>query len=503
MRHTRRLFSWITALAMTLALLPGPVQAADEDESQNPASSVTIWGNKINNGNYLYYDADGRWTINSSLPQSYNSDKGSAHLENGTLTLNGLDISASDFDMISLGITLLTANGDLQIELIGENKLSTGGKEVQGVSIDGDCTIAVSETTNTGTLDLTVSSDMYYTNFDCSGDLTINEGVTLILTEQAGGYNRSAVGISADNITINGADVSVTCGNNALGANGNITIGGSSIVNIPKASTALSVSDTNGTITIKDSAEVTIKPVDATMENEIAAGVSLSDSQSMTVQNSAKLSITANTSISASGTSIVTISDAAEVTTEGSTSNSIQMQDSSQLRMSGSKLTATGPSYGIQLKDSTSMEVTGGTVTAESTSTSSNSRGIYLTNSASLSVTDGTVEAKSNGSGISISGNTASSAQATMTVSGGEVTATGNGSYNNHGIYLDSGGSLTVDGGMVTANGNGSSSSHGIYLDSNSSLTVNNGEVTANTTGSTNSNGISLGSIGSPVDAGL
>ena len=131
--------------------------------------------------------------------------------------------------------------------------------------------------------------------------------------------------------------------------------------------------------------------------------------------------------------------------------------------------------YSIYIGGNTAMEVSDGTVTATGNNISGYGIFINSANAKALSVTGGTVEATATGNGgngININGNT------TMEVSGGTVTATGNGGASSHGICLNSGASLTVSNGEVTATSNGTTS-HGICLYSGTSLTVNDGTVTA------------------------
>lgn len=230
----RRILSFFCVVAFCLTLLSATVFAVD-----TPLTTLRILGTDIakeSGTTYWKYD-DATSTVTGATEDNYTIK----YDGNGTLTLNGIDItyttSAAD------GLRVIDANGDLTIVLEGENKFNVTrnvqtANEVTGIYLTkGDLTI---QEDSNGSLNMTVNNyqavmSSYTRNiYTKEGSVKLESG-TFVFTVSGSGMGQN-LNVAGD-LHIGEATVNV---NNTINSGFGIYIGD------------------KGTMTVSEKAEVTI-----------------------------------------------------------------------------------------------------------------------------------------------------------------------------------------------------------------------------------------------------
>lgn len=416
--------------------------------------TVTTIGNSVGNGAYIYGIYGGAINISSGIVNATSGIYGdSINISGGTVTATGgmggnITIGGNaKVTAISTGIGGVGISGDLIVT--DGTVIATGGINASTINISGGTVTATSD------------------NFGIRGNITISGG-TVTAT---GDSDSSGIGISGSTISINGGIVIAT--GNGVRMSGTCGINGD-------------------TININGNAKVT-----ATGNG--LGGIGISGSSTINIGGNAIVTATSyggNDSYNGIGIGnsfycTINISGGTVTATENGTYNSVQYNRYGfgicgySINITGGTVNATGSITGIGgIRPGGAhngigiINISGGTVIA--TGNGSGGGGFY-SSSCGISMDDITISGNAKvtanggmgiGGGLAVTGGTVTATGNGigiygLTISGGTVTAVGNGEYC-YGIY-----GAIISGGIVTATGNGEYCT-GIY-----DGTISGGTVTA------------------------
>lgn len=212
MKHRLKgLLALVLSLVMVFAL------------TTNAWAAVTVGGQDISENTYWTY-SDNAWSVGND--QSYN-----VHLSNNTLTLN---------EFVYNGNSNIYSDGNLTLNLIGNNAVTYGESGAAAVHVTGNLTIKGDNGSS-----LTVSGTYSITDGIHADNVTIESGTVTATGGEAGiSANNNVVitdgtvtakgdthGLSASNVNIEGGTVTATgdedCG--IYTEDGNITISGGTV----------------------------------------------------------------------------------------------------------------------------------------------------------------------------------------------------------------------------------------------------------------------------------
>ena len=262
MKLGKKLLSLLTVLCLTLSLFPTMALADDGEESTgSPATSVSVGSISLSKGDYL---ANGATVTATTAPSS---GTGYIHFtSDGQITLNKYT-----------GSSKISITGNLTINLVGENKITTSNAN----SIYSTGALTITGDSNSSLTAENTSSDSVQTTIYSISDITITGNTTVTAktngTAQAINSDSQSGKITiAENATVtaingnstSGTKIAVLAGNGTSNPTGTIEVKDSATLTAQGYGKALACQTFSATGTVKASTDYQPEtPVDYVADN--------------------------------------------------------------------------------------------------------------------------------------------------------------------------------------------------------------------------------------------